>query len=140
MTQPGMLGYPLEFDLSALELRFEKWAHPDDVARVLKGLRLNWFFGQNVPWLQLTASGFQPLIVLPHEVEDAQAEVRRQIAAFTQHAVWPAWRHDMETPDGKARRISSTESFSCRVACDVSELHGPVRLKVLMQDTLYACL
>lgn len=138
MTQDGMLGYPLEYDFSSLELRFEKWANPGDVHAVLRGLHLAFYFGQNVPFLRLAASGFTPLIALPHEVESMEEEVRRQIVAFAKDGVWPAWTHPMTTTDGKPRRISSVESFRCGVECTVPELYGPVTLKVQMQDTLYA--
>jgi hypothetical protein len=154
----GQLGYPLEYDLTALELRFEKWSHPDDVQRVLRGLHLSWYFGQNTPWLRLSGSGFKPLFVLPHEVEDARAALQEQIERFAASGgVWPAWTHDMrgahpyqhaEGAEGEpepvksspcARRISSTESFRCGVEVNTGgELHGPVTMKVLMQDTLYA--
>jgi len=139
MNLDGYLGVPLEYDLSSLELRFEKWSHADDVQKVLRGLCLTWVFGQQTAWLKLAASGFKLLFVLPHEVENMEEEVRRQIAAFSESSVWPAWTHDMKV-DGKPRRIDSTESFRCGVECAVSELHGPVTVKVLMQDTLYAAL
>ena len=160
-----VLGYPLEYDFSSLELRFEKWAHPDDVRRVLRGIHLTWIFGQGTPWLRLTGSGFKPLFVLPHEVEDMRATIEQQVIKYAETGVWPAWTQDLTAavaeersrtlaalkehgadskdirlPQGRARRISSTEAFSCRVACNVSEMHAPVRLKVMMQDTLYACL
>ena len=150
LSQDGSLGYPVEYDLTSLELRFEKWAHPDDVRRVLRGMHLSWYFGQNTPWLRLAGSGFKPLIVLPHEVESMEEEVRKQIAAFAETGVWPAWTHDMtanlpQPADGPvlskpgARRISSTESFRCGVEINTGgELHAPVTLKVLMQDTMYA--
>ncbi|MGH8896758.1 MAG: hypothetical protein ACRDZ4_06975 [Egibacteraceae bacterium] len=158
LSQDGSLGYPLEYDMAALELRFEKWSHSDDVLRVLRGLRLSWYFGQNVPWLDVTASGFSPLVVLPHEVEDAREEIIRQIATFAERGVWPAWTHDITAhaePDlpaevspevrerqrkpGQPRRISSTESFSCGIEINTGgELHGPVTMKVMMQGTLYA--
>ena len=149
LTNDGSMGYPVEYDLTSLELRFEKWAHADDVRRVLRGMHLSWYFGQNTPWLRLAGSGFKPLIVLPHEVESMEEDVRRQIAAFAETGVWPAWTHDMtanlpQPADGPvlskpgARRISSTESFRCGVEINTGgELHAPVTMKVLMQDTLY---
>ena len=107
----------------------------------------------------------QPLFVLPHEVEDMRATIEQQVIKYAETGVWPAWTQDLTAavaeersrtlaalkehgadskdirlPQGRARRISSTEAFSCRVACNVSEMHAPVRLKVMMQDTLYACL
>jgi len=138
MTNDGFLGYPLEYDLRALDLVFEKWSHPDDVVRVRKGLLLQWFFGQNTAWLRLEASAWKPLIVLPHEVEDARAHIERLIVQYAETGVWPSWRHEMTTPDGKPRRVSSTEVFHCKADLNVGELHGPVRVKMLMQDTLFA--
>jgi hypothetical protein len=140
MIQEGCLGIPLEYDFSGLELRFEKWSHADDVRAVLRGLHLQWYFGQNVPWLRVPASGFKPLIVLPHEIESWENEVRQQIERYAETGVWPAWTHDMRGNDRKPRRITGPESFRCGVECAVSELHGPVTMKVLMQDTLYSVL
>lgn len=132
LTQNGSLGYPLEYDLSHFEIQVEKFAHPDDVRRVLRGLVFKWIRGSNVPWLRVTLSGFEPY----YGAETDQAKV---LAAWPGEAVWLRHRHDAKTPDGEPQRIHSTESFRVEaVSRNIGELRGPVRLKFLLQDTLYA--
>lgn len=132
LTMSGCLGCPLEYDLSYFELQVEKFAHPDDVRRVLRGLVFKWIRGQNPPWLRVTLSGFEPY----YGAETDQAKV---LAAWPGEAVWLRHRHDAKTPEGEPQRIHGTESFRVEAASkNIGELRGPVRLKFLLQDTLYA--
>lgn len=139
----GMLGYPLEYDLVAIELRVEKFCHADDVARLLRAVVLRWFFGQDTPWRRVAGSAMTPAFSLPGPAEQEaglRAHVERQLKEFAARGAWLAYTADMRGPDGKPRRVSSTEGFSCAVDAErpTGELHGPARLKVVMQDTLYA--
>lgn len=137
ITQDGSLGMPLEFDLYYLEVVFEKFAHPEDVRRILRSTSLAWYFGQNVAWLRTTLSQFQPSFCYEN-LDGMEEAVEEAIERFGKDGTWPVWRHDMrEKETGKPRRISSTESFHCKLEGNCGELYAPVRIKIKMQDTLY---
>lgn len=144
MTQSGMLGYPLEYDLSWIDLKFEKFAHPDDVRRVLRGLTFKWLRGQNTPWLRVTLSGFEPLLMTEGVLSDTLKEhVSKELAVFKDAGIWTRYRVSVLTPDGKPQRITSVESFRVEIVSPdggIGELHGPVHLKVLLGDQLYTCI
>jgi hypothetical protein len=142
MTLSGQLGFPLEFDLSWIDLKFEKFAHPDDVRRVLRGLTFKWIRGQCTPWLRVTLSGFEPRMDL-EGVGDGELKefVNKELKKFQDAGIWTRYRAGVLTPDGLPQRLSSTESFRVEVASPeggIGELHGPVHLKVLLGDQLYA--
>jgi len=141
MTCSGFLGYPLEFDLSWIDLKFEKFSHPDDVRRVLKGLTFRWIRGQNTPWLRVTLSGFEPLLMTEGVLsETLKPFVTEQLAGFKEAGIWTRYRVSVLSPDGLPQRITSTESFRVEVSSSeagLGELHGPVHLKVLLGDQLY---
>lgn len=144
MTLPGMLGHPLEFDLSWIDLKFEKFSHPDDIRRVLRGLTFKWVRGQNTPWLRLTLSGFEPYIQTdPLLPENQQLLIASQLQSFHDQGIWTRYRVRVLTPDGLAQRITSSEAFRVEVSSaegGLGELHGPVHLKVLLGDQLYTCI
>lgn len=140
LTADGLLGYPLMYDLRRIELVFEKWSHPDDVRRVLKGIVLKWIRGQNVSWLRVTLSGFEPFIAA--DWAEADAVKKEMLRDILHEGVWSHYRTSVLTKDGRPQRIESTESFRVEASCPapIGELHGPVRLKILLQDTLYTCI
>jgi hypothetical protein len=143
MTLSGQLGHPLEYDLRWIDLKFEKFSHPDDLRRVLKGLTFRWVRGQSVPWLRVTLSGFEPYLAkdeLGPGVSDE--EVRRLLAAYDGDNKWTRFRASVLSLDGLPQRIGSSECFRVEVSDDVGlgELHGPVRLKVILGDTLFTAL
>jgi hypothetical protein len=141
MTCQGCLGFPLEYDLSWIDLKFEKFSHPDDIRRVLKGLTFRWIRGQNTPWLRLTLSGFEPLLMTEGVLsENLKDHVKGQLADFKETGIWTRYRVSVLTPDGLSQRITSSELFRVEVSCPdggMGELHGPVHLKVLLGDQLY---
>ena len=143
MTCSGQLGSPLEFDLSWIDLKFEKFSHPDDIRRVLRGLTFKWVRGQNNPWLRVTLSGFEPLLMTEGVLADSLKDfVTGQLDDFKKNGIWTRYRVSVLTPDGKPQHISSNESFRVEISDDIGigELHGPVHLKVLLGDQLYTCI
>lgn len=142
LTADGLLGVPLMYDLRRFELVFEKWSHPDDVRRVLKGLVFQWIRGQCCPWLRVTLSGFEPYIAVADDVPEADSVRREMLRDLKREGVWSHYRTSALTTEGRPQRIESTEAFRVDVKCPrpIGELHGPVRLKVLLQDTLYTCI
>lgn len=142
LTVDGMLGQPLMYDLRRFELVFEKWSHPEDIKRVLRGLVFNWIRGQCVPWLRVTLSGFEPYVAVEDEAKDGGALRNEMLRDLKREGVWSHYRTSALTVEGKPQRIESTEAFRVDVKCPrpIGELHGPVRLKVLLQDTLYTCI
>lgn len=161
MIQDSSLGLPLEYDLSSVELRFEKFCHHDDVLAVLRSLDLEFITGQANRKFKLSGSSFTPLIVLPHEALDMKDLIEKQLRSMAEKGLWTAYTHDMrvdqhppldanEKPEPgqpqkldltktvkKPLTIHSTEIFWMRVNCHVPELRGPLRLKCQLQDTLY---
>lgn len=144
MNMDGQLGFPLEFDLSWIDLKFEKFSHPDDVRRVLRGLVFKWIRGQSVPWLRVTLSGFEPVLLVEGQGSDEmrkQVEEFRRSVADMKDGVWTRYRVGVLTPDGKPQRITGPEAFRVEVSSPgggIGELRGPVHLKVLLGDQLYA--
>ena len=140
MTCDGTLGFPLEYDLRWIDLKFEKFAHPDDLKRVLRGLTFKWVRGQTVPWLRVTLSGFEPYLAKDDLALFSDDAVRRLLAAYDGENKWTRFRVSVLTPDGEPQRIGSTESFRVEIEGNLGELHGPVHLKVLLGDTLCAAI
>lgn len=139
LTMNGCLGYPNELDLHYIDLVFEKFCHPTDLQRVLKGLSFKWIRGQSVPWMRLTLSGFDPF--LRGEISGLSEEkAEKQLAKAAENGVWTHYRVNVRTPDGKPQKIASTESFRVRVEGSLGELYGPVHVKVLLQGTFYAAI
>jgi hypothetical protein len=141
MTCSGFLGAPLEYDLSWIDLKFEKFAHPDDLRRVLRGLTFRWVRGSNTPWLRVTLSGFEPFLQTEAILSQNQEMlVASQLQEFHDKGIWTRYRINVKTPDGLSQRITSSEAFRVEVSAPdggLGELHGPVHLKVLLGDTLY---
>jgi len=137
MLGDGCLPVPCEYDFSSLELRFEKYVHPEDIIRVLRGTAYSFVRGQVVKVLELVGSAFKPLLVLPHEAEDVKKYIDSQLQAMAERGEWESYTHAVVPIGSRALRIRSSESFRLRVTASVGELHGPVRLKVSMQDTLH---
>lgn len=135
LTMAGGLGMPVEYDLRWIDIVFEKFSHPSDLKRVLKGLHFRWIRGQMVPWLRMTLSGFTPFLSAGDEQTERAAS--KKLAQFAEEGSWTHYRADVRTPEGTPQRITSTESFRVDVEGNLGELHGPVHLKVMLQDTIY---
>ena len=139
MTQSGSLGYPLEFDLvgflTELERGTTRVMHNDVYAKLV----FKWFFGQNVPWLRLR------LHKIPEGIGSA-GSVSTTVNATEASIISNGWGvvtnfYNFTTPDRKARRISSTESFrNDFIICAALALGSGVTKKITtyMLGILYA--
>lgn len=122
MTQCGQLGTPLEYDLVCLGI------HPFGAGEEYKRWwdtflnyqpEFTWIFGQNMPWLRTTVNLMDVKFpfMTASQLEEARGrlpefpEILRQIAL---DMVLPRTA-TMTTPDRRARRISSTESFRAEI-------------------------
>jgi hypothetical protein len=110
MTQSGQLGYPLEFDLVGFLFECARGTTRTQENSIYQNCVWNWFFGQNVPWLRCK------LTKIPEGI-GSTGSVALGTAANTEASIisngWGVVTnfYNFTTPDRKARRISSTESF-----------------------------
>ena len=120
MTQASQLGTPLEYDLMLVAL------HPSERGRNYKELwdmfvsdrnEFRWVFGADVTWarspVSLMAERFPTFAVNEHSQLRA-ADFPEVIREISREVPLPRYI-DMRTPDNKARRIVSTESFRAEV-------------------------
>jgi hypothetical protein len=110
MTQSGQLGYPLEFDLVGFLFEMERGTSRDQSNSVYNSCVWKWFFGQNVPWLRTK------LTKIPEGIAASGSVAIGTGAATEVSIISNGWGvvtnfYNFTTPDRKARRISSTESF-----------------------------
>jgi hypothetical protein len=139
MTQSGQLGYPLEFDLVGFLVELERGTTRSQQNDIYNKLVFKWFFGQNVPWLRLK------LTKMPEGIGPA-GSVSTTVAATEASIVSNGWGvvtnfYNFTTPDRKARRISSTESFkNTMTICAALALGTNVTRKIttFMLGILYA--
>lgn len=114
MTQSGQLGYPLEFDLVGFLVELARGTTRTQFNDIYNKVVSKWFFGQNVPWLRIK------LTKMPEGI-GATGSVSTTVAATEASIISNGWGvvtnfYNFTTPDRKARRISSTESFKGELA------------------------
>ncbi len=110
MTQSGQLGYPLEFDLVGFLVELERGTTRTQHNDIYNKVVYKWFFGQNVPWLRTK------LTKVPEGIASSGSVAIGTAAATEVSIISNGWGvvtnfYNFTTPDRKARRISSTESF-----------------------------
>ncbi len=130
LRQAGQLGFPLEFEIEALELRFEEYGEPEDVRRFLSGTTVIWFSGEDIPQFSLTASLFDPCF-LAFKSEDI--EIKEAAVKLVEAGLWPICRKTI-----RKRTITSHEPFRVEFRYDKPlALSAPLRVKALMLGTLW---
>lgn len=111
MTQSGQLGYPLEFDLVGFLVELQLGATRLQFNDIYNKVVFKWFFGQNVPWLRIK------LTKMPQGIgPSGSVSIDGNATAAEASIITNGWGvvtnfYNFTTPDRKARRISSTESF-----------------------------
>lgn len=139
LTQSGQLGYPLEFDLVGFLVELDRGTTRAQQNDIYNKLVFKWFFGQNVPWLR------NKLTKMPEGIGPAGA-VSTTVAATEASIISNGWGvvtnfFNFTTPDRKARRISSTESFrnDMEICAALSIGSGQtVKITTFMLGILYA--
>jgi len=129
LTQDGQLGYPLEFDLIGFLGEAERGIDSADHDDIYNKIVFKWFFGANVPWLRV------PLTKIPEGIGKSGA-------GTTDMPVngWPVVTNffNFSSPDRKARRVSSTETFRCELLiCAALSLTATRKFRVFMLGILY---
>jgi hypothetical protein len=126
MTQAGQMGTPLEYIFKRLEFYVAKYSHPEDVKRVLRNLCWEMVMGCDTRIANGTGATLTPVLR-----GDIDGKLRR---TFEKDNIWLHYEHELDKPWW----IHSSENFSVRLDTQepIGELHGPVHLMVLMQDTL----
>ena len=141
MTQSGTLGYPLEFDLVGFLVELERGTTRAQQNDIYNKLVFKWFFGQNVPWLR------NKLTKMPEGIGPAgSVSIDGNAAAAEASIISNGWGvvtnfFNFTTPDRKARRISSTESFKndMEICAALSIGSGQtVKITTFMLGILYA--
>lgn len=110
MTQSGQLGYPLEFDLVGFLFELERGTTRTQSNSVYNSSVWNWFFGQNVPWLRCKLSKIPEGIAASGSVSTGTGQATEASIISNGWGVVTNF-YNFTTPDRKARRVSSTESF-----------------------------
>lgn len=126
----GQLGHPLQFDIEALEIRFEEFGEPEDVRRFLSGTAVTWFYDSNTPELRLTASGFDPHC-LGSKMENP--DIEKTASRLVKAGLWPIYRKEI-----RKKTIMPMENFRLHFQYDRPlALSAPLRVKALMVGTLW---
>ena len=128
LTISGQLGYPLEFDIRALDLRFEKFSDPEDVRKFLSSVTVTWFYGEGIPELRVAASAFNPA----HRHTSQDRLVIQRENRLIEKGLWPIYSHSV-----RKRTIYSTESFRMEIQFSGVKFSGPMRVKALMSGKLW---
>jgi len=139
MTQSGQLGYPLEFDLVGFLVELQRGVTRTQSNDIYNKLVYKWFFGQNVPWLRIKLTKMPEGIGPTGSVGNAVAGTEATIITNGWGVVTNFF--NFTTPDRKARRISSTESFKNRMEiCEALSLGSQqvVKITTWMLGILYA--
>jgi hypothetical protein len=110
MTQSGQLGYPLEFDLVGFLFELQRGATRLQSNSIYNSCVWQWFFGQNVPWLRAKLTKIPEGIAASGSVSTGTAQATEASIISNGWGVVTNF-YNFTTPDRKARRISSTESF-----------------------------
>jgi hypothetical protein len=139
MTQSGQLGYPLEFDLVGFLTEMERGTTRSQQNDIYNKIVFKWFFGQNVPWLRIK------LTKMPEGI-GSSGSVSTTVPATEASIISNGWGvvtnfYNFTTPDRKARRISSTESFRNELTiCSALALGTNITRKITtwMLGILYA--
>lgn len=139
MTQNSSLGYPLEFDLVGFLVELERGSTREQHNDIYNKIVFKWFFGQNVPWLRVK------LTKLPEGIGPV-GSVSTTVAATEASIISNGWGvvtnfYNFTTPDRKARRVSSTESFrnDMEICAALSLGTGEeVKITTFMLGILYA--
>lgn len=158
MTQSGQLGYPLEFD--AVAVAIYPVAGDESYAKIysefiFSDYVLKWFFGSQTLWLQepistLKVSGPMSDVFIDKKngkpyrltVRDGKAvpvEVEKYEATIIDklnHRLITRYMN-LTTPDRKARRISSTESFHGDVVRGTGPVGPPIDVYMGIEGILY---
>jgi len=139
LTQSGQLGYPLEFDLVGFLVELERGTTRVQHNDIYNKIVFKWFFGQNVPWLRIKLTKLPEGIASSGSVSVAAAGPEASIISNGWGVVTNFY--NFTTPDRKARRISSTESFRNELTiCQALSLGSgqDVKLTTWMLGILYA--
>lgn len=129
LTQDSQLGYPLEFDLVGFLTELERGVTLADHQDIYNKVAFKWFFGQNVPWLRV------PLTKIPEGIGTFGAG-----ASDIPVNGWPVVTnfYNFSSPDRKARRISSTETFRNELfVCAALSLTATRKVRTFMLGILY---
>jgi hypothetical protein len=141
MTQSGQLGYPLEFDLVGFLTELERGTTRTQSNDIYNKVVFKWFFGQNVPWLRIK------LTKMPEGIgATGSVAIDGNAAATEASIISNGWGvvtnfYNFTTPDRKARRISSTESFHNDMEICAALVLGSqqvVKITTFMLGILYA--
>lgn len=141
MTASGSLGYPLEFDLIGFLTELERGTTRAQHNDLYNKLVWKWYFGQNVPWLRIK------LTKMPEGIgATGSVSIDGNAAPTEASIIANGWGvvtnfYNFTTPDRKARRISSTESFKNQIdVCAALALGSGVtrKLTTWMLGILYA--
>lgn len=140
MTQSGSLGYPLEFDLVGFLVELERGTTRLQSNDIYNKIVFKWFFGQNVPWLRIKLTKLPEGIAASGSVSTGTGDAAEASIISNGWGVVTNF-YNFTTPDRKARRISSTESFRNDLTiCSALSLGSGVTRKVTswMLGILYA--
>lgn len=139
LTQSGQLGYPLEFDLVGFLVELERGTSRSDHNDIYTKIVFKWFFGQNVPWLRIR------LTKLPEGIgTTGSVSIDGNSSGTEESIISNGWGvvtnfYNFTTPDRKARRISSTESFRNDMEiCAALSLAATRKITTWMLGILYA--
>jgi len=140
MTQSGQLGYPLEFDLVGFLVELERGTTRLQSNDIYNHIVFKWFFGQNVPWLRIKLTKLPEGIAASGSVSTGTGDATEASIISNGWGVVTNF-YNFTTPDRKARRISSTESFRNDLeVCEALALGsgGEVKITTWMLGILYA--
>ncbi len=111
MPQSGTLGFPLEFDHVGFTFEFERGTTRPDFNILYKSTVFEWIYGQVTRWLQIRLTR-----ILEGITASGSVSIDGNAAPAEASIIGNGWGvvsnfYNFTTPDRKARRITSTESF-----------------------------
>lgn len=134
MRQDGNLGTPLEYDLVGFIMEWERGISVADHIALYNAGVFKWFFGQTTTWLEMPDTKI-PEGIGAFAALDGNAAPTSLIANG-----WPVTQnfYNFSTPDLKARRVTSNESFRCQKEWPTAPIVSRnLRLTVYMLGLLY---
>ncbi len=142
MTQDGSLGTPLEFDLVGFNHEVQRGVAATaltlaELKDVYTKAGFTWIFGQNTIWLQTRITR------IPYGVGESGSVSTGVVTAtpflFSNGIPGAKNIFSFVTPDRKARRVNSTESFRCEVPFRAALVMANTQIQtVYMVGILYA--
>jgi hypothetical protein len=142
MTQKGMLGYPLEFDLAMIKVHVAEFQHEEDVNAVLNSLYFQFIRGSNTPYFSFSGRDLCPYLEFTtpeaNSVKTSTEILQRKLCDFALRKFW-LWYNKDVTVNKIPIRIGSVESFRVNVTQPATPLNiqGEVALKIMLNGVLY---